>query len=166
MSQALRLLDRILFTAIGLLLAAMLVTVTIQVLFRYVVQDPPVWTEEVARYLFAWEIFLATALAFGRGSHIVVDALLLAVPNSAKRLLLILSNLLVLGFLLLLVRFGITMVQMTSNTFSAGAEINMGLVYASLPTGATVSALYVLLRLANLLRGGNLGLRHETMLAD
>ncbi|MHB0870149.1 MAG: TRAP transporter small permease [Chloroflexota bacterium] len=166
MSQALRLLDRILFATIGLLLAAMVFTVTIQVVFRYVVQDPPVWTEEVARYLFAWEIFVATGLAFGRGSHIVVDALLMAVPNSAKRWLLILSNLLVLAFLLLLVRYGIAMVQMTSNTVSAGAEINMGLVYASLPAGAALSTLYVLLRLIGLLFGRKLMPEQEVALVD
>ena len=166
MSQTLKLLDRVLFLAIGLLLAAMVVTVTIQVVFRYLVQDPPVWTEEVARYLFAWEIFLATGLAFGRGSHIVVDAMLMAVPDCGKRLLLILSNLLVLGFLLLLLRFGVTMVQMTSNTFSAGAEINMGLVYASLPTGAAISSLYVLLRLIDLLSGRDLSSKQKTMLVD
>jgi TRAP-type C4-dicarboxylate transport system permease small subunit len=166
LAGALRILDRALFGAIGLLLGAMVFTVTIQVVFRYVVQDPPVWTEEVARYLFAWEIFLATALAFGRGSHIVVDILIMAVPVPAKRALLILSNLLVLGFLLLLLRYGITMVQLTSNTVSAGAEVNMGLVYASLPTGIAISSVYVLIRLVDLVRGGSLGLQHETMVMD
>lgn len=166
MSRAASLLDRTLFIAIGLLLAAMVFAVTIQVLFRYVVQDPPVWTEEVARYIFAWEIFLATGLAFGRGSHIVVDALLLAVPAPAKRALLILSNLVVLGFLLLLVRYGITMTQLTSNTVSAGAEINMGLVYASLPTGAAISTLYVAMRLVDLIRGGGNILQNETVMMD
>lgn len=166
MNQVLKLLDRVLFVSIGLLLAAMVISVTIQVVFRYVVQDPPVWTEEVARYLFAWEIFLAMALAFGRGSHIVVDALLLYVPNGVKRPLLVLSNLLALGFLLLLFRYGVTMVQLTSNTTSAGAEINMGLVYASLPVGAAISALYVVVRLVDLLRGGDLGVRTESMAVD
>lgn len=166
MSKVLKLLDRTLYTAIGLLLAAMVITVTIQVLFRYIVQDPPVWTEEVARYLFAWEIFLATGLAFGRGSHIVVDALLLAVPASAKRMLLVLSNLLVLAFLLVLFRYGITMVQLTSNTVSAGAEINMGLVYASMPTGVAVSVFYVVLRLIEIIKGSSLGLRSETTMVD
>lgn len=166
MSAALRILDRTLFVTIGLLLAAMVIDVTIQVVFRYIVQDPPVWTEEVARYLFAWEIFLATALAFGRGSHIMVDIIVAAVPLAAKRVLLIVSNLLVLAFLLLLLRYGVTMAQLTSNTFSAGAEINMGLVYASLPTGAAISAMYVVIRLVDLLGGGSLGLQHETTVMD
>lgn len=148
-----KLLDRILFVIIGLLLAVMVVDVTIQVFFRYVIQDPPTWTEELARYLFEWTTFIAMAVAFGRGAHIVVDALMTAVPGPVKRMLLILSNCLVLGFLLVLVWQGVGMVQMTSNTTSTALELNMGVVYASLPTGAAIAAMYVILPLVNLVRG-------------
>lgn len=153
MAGVLRLLDRVLFVVIGLLLAAMVVDVTIQVFYRYVIQDPPTWTEELARYIFAWTIFLAVALAFGRGVHIVVDALVAAVPRVVRRVLLIVANLLVLGFLLVLVWQGINMVGLTANTTSTAMGLNMGIVYASLPTGAAISALYVALTLVNLVRG-------------
>lgn len=166
MSGALRVLDRLLFAAIGLILGAMVVDVTIQVVFRYIVQDPPVWTEEVARYLLAWEIFLAMGLAFGRGSHITVDALLLILPRVGKRVLLVFSDLLVLVFLFLLLRYGITMVQLTSNTTSTGLGLNMGIVYASLPTGAAISMLYVLLKLWDLVRGRAGAIDSETLLVD
>ena len=166
MSGALKVLDRVLFAAIGLIPGAMVVDVTIQVFFRYVIQDPPVWTEEVARYLLAWEIFLAMALAFGRGSHITVDALMLVLPRAGKRILLVFSGLLVLVFLYLLLRYGITMVQLTSNTTSTGLGLNMGVVYASLPTGAAISMLYVLLRLWDVVLGRSSALDSETLLVD
>lgn len=166
MSGALKVLDRVLFAAIGLILGAMVVDVTIQVVFRYIVQDPPVWTEEVARYLLAWEIFLAMALAFGRGSHITVDALMLVLPRVGKRVLMVFSNLLVLVFLFLLLRYGITMVQLTSNTTSTGLGLNMGVVYASLPTGAAISTLYVLLKLWDLVLGRAGALDSEALLVD
>ena len=153
MSSLARLLDRILFGTIALLLAAMVADVTIQVFFRYVIQDPPTWTEELARYLFIWQIFLAAGVAFGRGSHIVVDALLMALPRAGKRVLLIVSNLMVLAFLLVLIWQGANMVGLTSNTFSTAMTLNMGMVYAALPVGAGVSALYVILRLLGLFRG-------------
>ncbi|HEX9015646.1 MAG TPA: TRAP transporter small permease [Chloroflexota bacterium] len=148
-----KLLDRFLFLVIGLLLAVMVVDVTIQVFWRYVIQDPPTWTEELARYVFSWEIFLGMALAFGRGTHIVVDALVSAVPRPIKRVLLLGSNLLVLAFLLVLVWQGASMVGMTSNTTSTAMELNMGVVYAGLPTGAAIAALYVVMTIANIVRG-------------
>jgi TRAP-type transport system small permease protein len=149
-----KLLDRVLFHAIALLLAAMVADVAIQVFFRYVIHDPPTWTEELARYLFAWKIFLAAGLAFGRGSHIAVDVLLMVLPAPAKRMMLVVSNLLVLGMLLVLIWQGLNMVGMTSNTTSTAMGMNMGVVYAALPTGAAIGALYTLLRLVDLVRGG------------
>lgn len=153
MSARLKALDRFLFATIGLLLAAMVADVTIQVFFRYVIQDPPTWTEELARFLFAWQIFLAAGLAFGRGNHIVVDALLLVLPGGGRRLLSVISNVIVLGFLSVLVWQGINMVRLTSNTTSTAMNLNMGVVYAALPMGAGVSALYVLMQLVDSVRG-------------
>jgi TRAP-type transport system small permease protein len=152
-SRALKALDRLLFGTIGLLLAAMLADVAVQVFFRYVIEAPPTWTEEVARFLFAWQIFLAAGLAFGRGAHIVVDVLLVALPKPGQRLLSILSNSLVLGFLGVLVWQGINMVRLTSNTVSTALNLNMGVVYAALPAGAGISAVYVLLHLVESIRG-------------
>lgn len=153
MSKLPEVLDRVLFVAIAGLLAAMVADVAVQVFFRYVIQDPPTWTEELARYLFVWEIFLGAGLAFGRGSHIVVDALMLVLPQTGRRLMLILSNTLVLGFLLVLTWQGANMAVLTANTTSTAMGLNMGVVYAALPMGAAVSLLYVLLRLVSLIQG-------------
>ncbi len=153
MSRLLKGLDRVLFVIIGLLLAALVTDVTIQVFFRYVVQDPPTWTEELARYLFTWQIFLAAGLGFGRGAHIVVDVVLLALPGGGQRLLLLASHLLVLGFLLVLAWQGIQMVRLTSNTYSTAMNLNMGVVYAALPAGAVIAVAYVLVRLVEAARG-------------
>ncbi len=148
-----KLLDRVLFAAIGLLLGAMVVDVTIQVVFRYVVHDPPTWTEELARYLFAWQIYLAVALAFGKGSHIMVEAVTLFTRGRVRQAIMITGNLVVLAFMLLIVWQGINMALLTSDTRSTALELNMGLVYAALPVSASISALYVVLHLVQLLRG-------------
>jgi len=165
-SRVLKALDRVLFGTIGLLLAAMLADVAIQVFFRYVIEAPPTWTEELARFLFAWQIFLAAGLAFGRGAHIVVDALLLALPPGGQRLLSILSNTLVLGFLGVLVWQGVNMVRLTSNTVSTAMNLNMGVVYAALPAGAGISAVYVLLQLVDSIRGAAPAPRAPLTLVD
>jgi TRAP-type C4-dicarboxylate transport system permease small subunit len=149
----LKLLDRALFLAIGIVMAAMVADVTIQIFFRYVIQDPPTWTEELARYLFVWDVFLAAGLAFGRGAHIVVDALLLLLPPRAQRALSVISHSIVLVFLVMLVWQGIAMARLTSNTVSTAMNLNMGVVYAGLPVGAAISALYVLARLVDEMRG-------------
>jgi hypothetical protein len=69
MQKLLKAIDRGLFAAIAVLLMAMVANVAWQVFSRHVLDDPPTWTEEIARYVFTWQIFLGAALAFGRGTH-------------------------------------------------------------------------------------------------
>src|SRR5882724_10346540 len=118
MIRALGLLDRIVFAAIVLLMAAMVTDVAIQVIWRYVLQDPQTWTEELALYLFAWEIFLGAGLAFGRKAHIVVDVVFMALRGTARRVLVVVGDLVVLVFLLALLWQGAGMVALTSDTYS------------------------------------------------
>jgi len=155
-ARALALLDRAVFAAIVLLMAAMVIDVTIQVLWRYVFQDPPTWTEELARYLFAWEIFLGAGLAFGRKAHIVVDVVFMAVGGIARRVLVVVGDLVVLAFLLVLLWQGVGMVALTADTFSTALHLNIGFVYAALPVGAAVGAVFLVANLVRFLGG------HET----
>jgi TRAP-type C4-dicarboxylate transport system permease small subunit len=153
MTRALSFLDRIVFAAIVLLMAAMVIDVTIQVIWRYVFQDPPTWTEEAARYLFAWEIFLGAGLAFGRKAHIVVDAVFMALRGTARRVFVIVGDLIVLAFLLVLLWQGIGMVALTGNTFSTALHLNIGVVYAALPIGAAIGAVFLVANLIRFLGG-------------
>src|SRR5690625_3456411 len=59
---------------IAALLAALRVVGTFQVLGRYVPFIPrPLWTEEIARWLLAWMVFLGAAIALRRSDHFVID---------------------------------------------------------------------------------------------
>ncbi|MFI4982861.1 MAG: TRAP transporter small permease, partial [Nevskiales bacterium] len=46
--------DRVFLGIAGLLSAGFLVAISLQVLFRYVIELPLPWTEELSRYLFVW----------------------------------------------------------------------------------------------------------------
>jgi TRAP-type C4-dicarboxylate transport system permease small subunit len=166
MRKGLKALDRILFAIIGCLLAMMVVDVTVQVFFRYVIELPPTWTEELARFIFAWQIFLGAGLAFGRGSHIVVDALVQALPSGGRRLFSIISNAIVFPFLGVLIWQGINMVHMTSDMYSPALGLNMGVVYASLPTGTAIAAVYVLTHLVTAMRGKAIDVSLPPLTAD
>lgn len=154
MHPLLRAFDRTLMAIITALLIVMVSVVAWQVFTRYVLASPAGWTEEIARYTFTWEIFLGAALAFGRGSHITVEAFLLAVGPRVRRAAAVLAGLLSLSLLVPLVYFGIAMVELTSNTYATASRLNIGVVYAALPVGATIGAAYVVLHIITILRGG------------
>ncbi len=53
----------------------MLLLAILQVFFRYVVSIPVPWTEEAARWLYIWQIFLGSALAMREGIHLKITFL-------------------------------------------------------------------------------------------
>lgn len=71
--------DRVALNVAVALLAAMIVLVAAQILFRYVLNHPITWSEELTTYLFGWLIFLGATVTI-RGNtapslHAIVDAL-------------------------------------------------------------------------------------------
>jgi TRAP-type C4-dicarboxylate transport system permease small subunit len=51
------------------------------VVFRYILNDPLTWSEELVIILFGWMIFLGIANAFRMRSHIIIDVVVLYAPR-------------------------------------------------------------------------------------
>lgn len=86
----------VLAVASVLVLATVVLTFT-QVVLRTVFNNPQAWAEEVSRYLFAWIVFLGTAIAFARDSHIRIDFLDVMVSPTTLSILKAVRTLIVLG---------------------------------------------------------------------
>jgi TRAP-type C4-dicarboxylate transport system permease small subunit len=100
--------------AIGLVcFAAMLLATVAQVLFRYVLEWPVLWTEEAARVLFLLAMMCGFVIAQRRGEHIVVDFLRARLPPRPAAAVGALFDFVVLAFLLLLLRGAVRMVELT-----------------------------------------------------
>lgn len=69
------------------------------VITRYVTEQPATWTGEVAGIAFAWLVFLGAAAGFKYGMHVAIDMLVLTLPVALRRLLMALTDVLVLAFL-------------------------------------------------------------------
>ena len=66
------------------LVFAVLLTVLVQVVMRYVFARPNPWTEELSRYLFIWLSLLGASLASKRGAHFVFDTATTALPPAVR----------------------------------------------------------------------------------
>lgn len=122
---------------ITLSMLTMVILIFVQVFSRYVMGSAIGWTEEAARYLFIWLIFLSIGIAFVEKKHISIDLLLDRLPNPLQKAL----QLFVLFFVALLLVFlliqGIDLIE-TMRKFqqkSATLQLPMWLVYAALPVG-------------------------------
>ena len=134
------------------LMAIMVTTVAIQVFFRYVIDDPLSWTEELARYAFVWITFLGAAVAYRRRAHIVVDMMLHVIPIRARAALALAVEGMVTMTLLILVREGLRMVETTSNVMATMLQIPMSYIYAAIPVSAVLMLAYQVERLVGVVR--------------
>ena len=142
-----RFLDTTLKTLMVVLLVVLIVAVGANVFGRFVLDKSLAVSDELARLLFVWVIFLGAGLAHLHREHIVVDALLEKLRPAAQRVLVVIQELLVLvlmGALLL----GARQVMSTSpgNTPLLGVPYN--LYTFAVPVSAVMIALITFYRIA------------------
>ena len=144
-----RAIQLVIIVMFGVLIAA----VFYQVAGRYVFNAPPSWSEELARFLQVWIALLASALCVHQSMHLGVDYLLYAVPPRGRAILEVVVNLLVSGFLLLLLVQGIRLLDVAAVQSSPAMGINMWYAYLAIPVGAFLMLLESVLKLGAALRG-------------
>ena len=142
--------------SICMLLGIICVVTVIQVLFRFVLQLPLAWTEELSTFSFVWLALLGSAVAVREKAHIGVEAVMELFPPN-HRVLIVLSNLLIIqAFLLCLIIFGVQLLIGIGDQRSGGLGIQMFWVYLSLPVNALLMFCHTIpemKRLLNELRG-------------
>ena len=102
------------------------------------------WTEEVARYLMIWTIFLGLAIASRDGLLIAVNALLDAVPPAIGRHMKALSMVITLLFLSALTWFGYKWAEFGADESSPVLSISKYWLYLAMPVGSGLAALNLL----------------------
>jgi len=93
------LLDRIACGVCVALFAAILLTMVLQVAFRYVLATPLTWTEELARYLYIWACWLGAPVALRRGNHIAIAFVSDRLPRGLARIIALVTQAAALVFL-------------------------------------------------------------------
>lgn len=97
-----RVLDTALKTVMVAMLAVLIVSVGANVFGRFVLDNSLALSDELARFLFIWVIFLGAALAHLHREHISVDLLVLRLPAPLQRVATVVQELLILGLMVAL----------------------------------------------------------------
>ena len=127
-----QIMDTVLTAACISLLIAILITVSIGVFTRYILNDPAGWTEELARYFLVWLTLLGAPLGCLNSAHIGIHFL----PNALSprgKLILSMTISAVLVLFCVFMFFGgmkLTTVYWKSRSVTMGFPI--GFVYMSL----------------------------------
>ena len=139
------LIDRLVGWALAICLGTMTCVVFVSVVFRYVLDSPLSWTEELASMLFAWLTFVGAYVGFRTRSHIAIDTLVIFLPRGIRRALARLVDLGVLCLLVIFVWQGVSLTLTTRGLEYPAMEISRGYLYASLPLGGILMALGIFL---------------------
>jgi TRAP-type C4-dicarboxylate transport system permease small subunit len=129
---------RLLQLALTLLMTALIVPVTLQILSRYTGLIPRyIWTEEIARFCFVWIVMIGAMIAVRDGTHFDVDVL----PKGSAKVeagLRLFVHLAMLAASLIFVTYGYQFAKFGSIQHSEIAGLPMLAIYIAWPlAGAT-----------------------------
>ena len=153
MTKALDALHRLLQILLTLLIAALIVPVTMQVLSRYTGIVPRyIWTEELARFCFIWVIMVGAMIAVRDDTHFDVD--ILPVPRTAAGLGLakLVRHLAMLLLAVAFIWYGRPFVNQGLMQTSEIAELPMVTIYIAWPLAGVVWTIFLIEKLARDIR--------------
>ena len=129
----------------SLLFAGLTLVVSLQVLTRFVLHIPVIWSEEVARFLFFWVVLLGAAMSVKNRRHFVIDITMGRSETAGRKgrfLFDIIPGLCILGFSVFLLVQGIGYTRAGLLRTATNSQINMAIVYGAIPVFAALSVLY------------------------
>lgn len=116
--------------------AIMIVVIVYQVILRYVFSASNAWSEELARYLFIYDVMIAAAIATRKNSHLQIDAFINLLKPKTKAIYTITATAVGIVFLVFLLGYSMILCQAAADNISAGLKIPMSIPYACMPIGA------------------------------
>ena len=117
-------------------LTVMLIALFLQVVLRYLFNYSLSWTAELSRYLMIWITFVGAAIAVRHNRLIKVEILLLKMPPGMKKGVQITAAVISFAFYILLIVYGISILQTVKGQHSSALQLSMAIPYAAIPVGA------------------------------
>ena len=119
----------------AVLLVFLVVALFLQVVSRYVIQQPLPWTEEGGRFALVWYAMLAASLAARKGQQFVFRWATLPLPNNLRLWLRQLVNVLTLAFLIVIFVQSVGYLSIVADQTATATRVNMQVPYAGLCVG-------------------------------
>ncbi|NOH17180.1 TRAP transporter small permease [Clostridium cochlearium] len=137
-----------------ILLTAMSLVVFLNVIVRFVFKSSIAWSEEIARYLLVWTVYLGTITAFYNNEHLELNIITAKLKGKSKKVITIISSLVVISVLVLMTYYGFEFSFSSMDWPSPATRIPHGAVYIIAPISTLIMLLMSLLKLTIVIREG------------
>ena len=121
-----------------------LVFMTSQVFFRYVLNSSLQWSEEASIWAMIWMVFIGSVVVVRRWEHIYIPTVVKLLPIKIRSLVIVFTKILVLIFLCVLCWYGWGIVTGHSNAFSHNIGVSTAWAKASVPIGCAMMVVITL----------------------
>ena len=136
--------NRLLDAFIIVTLSITIVSVVAQVIFRYVLHNPLVGSEELAKLSFVWMIFLGAAVVTRDDLHIQVDYFFLKLPPTLQTVVAWSMRCVTLTLFGVVVYYGVQVMAAQSGMKSVGLNVPLAYYSCAVPIGALFLIYYTL----------------------
>lgn len=133
-------------------LLCVVITVALQVFFRYVARIVVPWTEEAARYFCIWMVFMGAIVAIARDNHIKITFLQDRIPKRGKHVLVLFSYVVVVLFTIIIFLGSIQLIQLNWGQEAVTFPLSVGVLYLALTVFSGVSLLLMIFLVWNRLK--------------
>jgi len=113
------------------LMSIMTLLIFVQVIMRYVFSSSLSWSEELARYLFIWLIYLGISYGCKIRKHIKIDAALGLFPKNTRKYVVILGDIVFFAFAIYIMVTGYELVLMQIKLTKVSPALQVPLQYVA-----------------------------------
>lgn len=118
-----------------------------QIFFRFVLDSPLVWSEELARLLTVWLTFLGAAVVCWDGRHLNIDVGFGLLRPNAQAVVRVINAALAIGLLLFIFRPTLRLVEIENFSELGALELPSGIVRLPVAVGGALMVLAIAGRL-------------------
>ncbi|WP_010647934.1 TRAP transporter small permease [Oceanobacillus massiliensis] len=140
---------------LNLIMAVLVASTFMQVIYRFFLHNPLAWTEELARYCLIVLTFLGAAYAMSLKQHIGIEFIVDKFPATGKKGLQTIAFLICLLFYLLMIVQGLNLADSAMNQLSPVLRIPMGILYMVIPLSGFLLAVNHLANFLEAMKGGS-----------
>ena len=128
-----------------------------QVVCRYVFNNSLTWSEELARYIFIWQVWLGSSYCVQKNRHIRIDIYTHHLPRNAYQIFETVITIISIVFCVFLIVKGGSVVVMIARLHqtSPAMKIPMQFIYACVPVSCALMIVRYIEHLFQLFRGAS-----------
>ncbi len=119
----------------------------LQIFNRFALGLPLSWSEEFQKFGHVWMVFIAIPVAYRKGAHIGMDAILTRMPQGVQRAIALISEIMWLILALAIGVYTERLMEVAKFQDSPGLGLRMDWVYAGMVLGAAYLALIAVRRI-------------------